>query len=175
MDMTLILAVAVTVGGLAAVATGVSRRKLAADPTGYLHDLEIGMHDEDEGDTFTSRMRLPFLSRVMRPLGAGFVDKVTSLTPRNHVAKVHRQLLLAGLSSSVRAEEFITAQAIATGAGLTLGLLGATLLSLSTSKATLIVVLFPAIGALAPATWLSRKVQERQDAKIGRASCRERV
>lgn len=164
MDMTLILAVVVALGGLAAVAAGVSRRNLVADPTAYLHDLEMGAFAEGEGDVFTSRMRRPFLTRVMRPLGAGFVDRVTSLTPRNHVQKIHHQLLLAGLSSSIRAEEFITAQAIATGAGLTLGILGATLLSLSTSKATLVMVLLPAIGALVPASWLSRKAQERQDA-----------
>ena len=163
MDLTLLITVFVALGGLASVAAGVSRRKLAADPTAYLHDLEMDAY-EGEGDTFTHRMRMPFLSRVMRPLGAGFVDKVTSLTPGNYVVKVHRQLLLAGLSTSIRAEEFITAQAIATGAGLALGVAGATLLSLSTSKATLILVLLPSIGALVPSSWLARKAQERQDA-----------
>ena len=163
MDMTLLLAIFVALGGLAFVAAGVSRRRLATDPAAYLHDLEMDSY-EAEGDTFTHRMRLPFLTRVMRPLGAGFVDKVTSLTPGNYVQKVHRQLLLAGLSTSIRAEEFITAQAIATAGGLTLGILGVSFLSLSTSKATLMLVLFPAIGALVPASWLSRKSQERQDA-----------
>jgi len=163
MDMTLLLAIFVALGGLASVAAGVSRRRLATDPATYLHDLEMDSF-EAEGDSFTHRMRLPFLARVMRPLGAGFVDKVTSLTPRNYVQKVHRQLLLAGLSTSIRAEEFVTAQAVATGAGLTVGILAASMLSLSTSKSTLVLVLFPGIGALFPASWLSRKCHERQDA-----------
>ena len=164
MDMKLVLTVVVSLGGLAAVAAGVSRRSLATDPTAYIHDLEMGSLPDGGTDAYSSRMRLPFLSRVMRPLGAGFVDRDTSLTPGNYVASVHRQLLLAGLSASIRAEEFITAQAIATAAGLTVGVLGATLFSLSTSKATLVLVLFPAIGGLVPASWLKRKCQERQDA-----------
>ena len=164
MDMTMILPAAVALGGLAALVAGVSRRRLAADPTAYIHDLERDSFIEGDSDEYAQRMHLPFLTRVMRPLGAGFVDRVTSLTPGNYVLKVHHQLLLAGLSTSVRAEEFITAQAIATGVGLVLGLLGATLLSLSTPKATLVLVLLPGIGALAPSSWLARKVQERQDA-----------
>lgn len=164
MNMTLLLAAAVALGGLATAGAGVYRRRLAHDPTVYIHDLERDEFDTGDTDAFTSRMRLPFLSRVMRPLGAGFVDRITSLTPHNYVTKVHRQLLLAGLTSSIRAEEFIAAQAIATAVGLTAGVAGATLLSLSTSKATLILVLLPGIGALVPASWLSRKCQERQDA-----------
>lgn len=163
MDITLLLAAAVTIGGVGVVVAGVSRRRLAGDPTAYLHELEM---DDliDEADAFTSRMHQPFLSRVVRPLAGRLADKVTALAPRNYIQKIHHQLLLAGLSSSVRAEEFVTGQAVATAGGLILGILCASALGLSTSKSTLVIVLGPAIGALLPASWLSRKVQERQDA-----------
>jgi tight adherence protein C len=164
MNAPTLLFAAVAVGGLAAVAAGITRRRLVTDPTVYIHDLEMDTFSEGDSDLYSQRLRLPFLTRVMRPLGAGFVDRVTSLTPGNYVAKIHHQLLLAGLSATIRAEEFITAQAIATGAGLILGILAATLFSLSTSKATLLIVLFPAVGVLGPSSWLARKVQERQDA-----------
>lgn len=164
MNVTMLLAIGVALAGLASVAAGVSRRRLAGDPAAYLHDLELDAMSEVEGDSYSHRMRLPFLSRVMRPLGSGFLERVASLTPRNYAGKVHRQLLQAGLSGSVRAEEFITGQAVATGAGILAAALALTMLELSTSKATLVLVLGPSIGALFPARWLSRKVQERKDA-----------
>ena len=163
MDISLLLAATATIGGLAAVAAGINRRRVATDPAAYLHELEMDAL-VDNPDVFTNRMRLPFLSRVVRPLASKASDRVTALAPRNYIQKIHHQLLLAGLSSSIRAEEFVTGQAIGTGAGLLLGLLIASALTLSTSKTTLVLVLGPAIGALFPASWLSRKVQERQDA-----------
>ena len=164
MTLSLLLAVAVALAGLGAVAAGVSRRRVVGDPTAYLHDLEMDSMVDAEGDVFSARLRLPFLTRVMRPLGSGVLSRVSSLTPRNYVLKIHRQLLLAGLSTSIKAEEFITAQIAATAAGLVGALVSLSMFSLSTSKATLVLVLLPGIGALLPATWLSRKVQERQDA-----------
>ena len=165
MDTTLILSLVVAAGGLAVAAAGVRRRQLAADPTAYIHDLEReeGAPDRD-GDAYSSRLRLPFLTRVLRPLCTGLVDRISALTPGNHVRAVHRKLLLAGLTTSIRAEEFVTIQAIATAAGLALGVLGAALFSLSTNTATLTIVLLPAVGALGPASWLTRRAQDRQDA-----------
>jgi tight adherence protein C len=163
MNPTVILAFVVFAAGLAFVLAGVSRRRLVADPTTYLHELEMDAGDPD-ADVFTHRMRQPFLSRVLRPLGSGLLGRVSSLTPRNYVLKIHHQLLLAGLSTSIRAEEYITAQVIATGVGLA-GAVGIVALAgLGASKATLVLVLFPGIGIMFPSAWLNRKVQERKDA-----------
>ena len=163
-NLTMIIAASVCLVGVASVVAGLTRRRLATDPTAYLHDLEADSFETVEGDAFTHRMRLPFLARVVRPLGAGVLDRVASLTPRNYVLQVHHKLLLAGLSTTIRAEEFITAQAAAVAVGLGAAVAGVALLDLSTSRSTLVLVLFPGIGALAPSSWLSRKVQERKDA-----------
>jgi tight adherence protein C len=164
MNPTVILAFVVCAAGVAFVVAGVSRRRLATDPTTYLHDLEMDAAVDPDADEFTQRMHQPFLSRVLRPFGAGMLDKVTSLTPRNYVLKVHHQLLLAGMSTQIRAEEFITAQVIATGLGVLAAVGVVAFAGLGASKATLVLVLFPGIGLLFPSAWLSRKVQERKDA-----------
>ena len=164
MSIAMILAVAASLAGLASVVAGVSRRRLVTDPATYIQELEMDAFSETEESAFTHRMRLPFLSRVMRPLGAGVLGRVSALTPRNYVQKVHHQLLLAGLSTSIRAEEFVTAQVIATAAGVLTGVLAVAVFDLSTSKATLAMVLLPAIGVLAPSSWLTRRVEERKDA-----------
>ncbi|MEY2566600.1 MAG: tight adherence protein [Actinomycetota bacterium] len=164
MNPTVILAFVVFAAGAVFVGAGVARRRLAADPTTYLHELEMDAAVDPDADVFTQRMHQPFLSRVLRPLGAGALDRVSSLTPRNYILKVHHQLLLAGLSTQVRAEEFITAQVLATGLALAAAVAIVALAGLGASKATLVLVLFPSIGILFPSAWLSRKVQERKDA-----------
>ncbi|HET7487283.1 MAG TPA: type II secretion system F family protein [Acidimicrobiales bacterium] len=164
MNVMLLAAVAVCVGGVATVAAGVTRRRVAGDAAAYLRELDLDDLSGEAEDEFTKRMRQPFLSRVLRPVGSTVAGWVTSLTPGNYLAQVHHKLLLAGLSSSVRSEEFVAGQAAATAGGLLVAVLGVTLLSLDTSKATLILVLFPAVGFLAPASWLNRKVGERQAA-----------
>ncbi|MEY2477195.1 MAG: tight adherence protein [Actinomycetota bacterium] len=164
MTPTVILAFVVCAAGLAFVVAGVSRRRLAADPTTYLHELELDASVDPDADQFTQRMHQPFLARVLRPLGTGALDRVSSLTPRNYVLRIHHQLLLAGMSTQIRAEEFITAQVIATGVGLAAAVGIVALAGLGASKATLVLVLFPGIGIMLPSAWLTRKVQERKDA-----------
>lgn len=164
MTLPVLLAVGLALGGIAAVAVGVSQRRLASDPTAYLAGLDDDTFDESDADTFARRMRLPFLARVMRPLGTGVLGRVTRLTPRNHVLKVHRQLLQSGLSASIKAEEFVTGQVVATALGLIAAMVSLSFLTLSTGKAVLVMVLLPGIGALLPSTWLARKVTERKDA-----------
>ena len=163
MSLAMVIAFMFCAAGVAIVVTGVrSRAVAAADPAAYLHDLESGMVDED-ADNFSRRLQEPLLSRLLKPLGAGALNTISSMTPKNYVLRIHHQLLLAGKSQTVRAEEFVTAQILATSFGLVVALVILLFASLSASKATLVLVLLPAVGALAPATWLSRRVQERKE------------
>jgi tight adherence protein C len=163
MSLAMVIAFVFCAAGVALAATGVKTRRLAAaDPATYIHDLDAGVVDED-ADDFSRRLQEPLLSRILKPLGSGALGAISSLTPKNYVLRVHHQLLLAGKSTTVRAEEFVTAQILATGFGLALALTILIFADLSVSKATLVLVLMPGIGALAPASWLSRRVQERKD------------
>src|SRR5256714_12991692 len=107
-------------------------------------------------------MDQPFLTRIVKPMGERGFKAVTSLTPSNYLDSVHKKLLLAGMASTVRAEEFVTAQAALT---LFMGLAAVGIVLLGhpvTNKAILILVLLPTMGALFPAAWLNRKVSERK-------------
>jgi tight adherence protein C len=153
-----ILALATAVA-LAAVAVRHFRRPVA-DPVEYLRDLDM---DELGVGDYEARMRQPFLTRVVRPLGERSFRAITSLTPANYLDAVHKKLLLAGLASTVRAEEFVTAQAALTG--LT-GLAAIAIVVFGRppgSKAILFLVLLPSMGALFPTAWLNRKVAERKN------------
>ncbi|MDQ1403187.1 MAG: tight adherence protein [Actinomycetota bacterium] len=161
-NVALLVALALGLCGLWFVSAGMRARAPDADPEAYLRGLD---DDLDEPlDEFSQRLRQPFLSRVLRPLGGGVLNSISRLTPGDHVQRCHHALLVAGLSASIRAEEFVTAQVLFTALTLVAGLLIVTTSHLSTSKDALVLLLFPAIGALGPQAWLTRKVTERKEA-----------
>ena len=166
MNLGFAIAAVFALAGLAFVAAGVARARHApaTDAASYLQDLEHGFDDDADADEFSKRMRQSFLARALRPLGSGCAGLVGRLTPRHHVLRVHHQLLLAGMSAQVRAEEFVTAEVLGTGFGLLLGVAMATLTHQSSGRKLLFLVLLPVLGVLMPETWLSRKVRERKEA-----------
>ena len=97
--------------GATVVTLALTRVRVAGDVMDYLADLE----GEAPIDEFQQKLSEPFLRRVVKPLGVGAFRNVAALTPSNYLDGVHKRLLTAGLSSTIRAEEFVTAQALATG------------------------------------------------------------
>src|SRR3954447_11940892 len=109
---------------------------------------ELGIGD------FEARLEQPFFTRIVKPLGDRGLKAINGLTPSSYLDSVHKKLLLAGLAGTVRAEEFVTAQAALTFF-MALAAVGIVLLGHPvTNKAILILVLLPTMGALFPAAWL---------------------
>src|SRR5690349_7270437 len=111
-SLGLLLFVATAMAGAALVVVGIGARKPVSDAAEYLRDLDRG--DVDPSD-FEQHLALPFMVRVVRPLGTSALDRVGSLLPRNHLDRIHQKLLTAGLSTTIRAEEFVTMQAVLIG------------------------------------------------------------
>jgi tight adherence protein C len=134
-------------------------RRPDQDAVDYLQELEA---DELGVGDYEAHLSQPFLTRIVRPIGERGLKAISSLTPSNYLDSVHKKLLLAGMASTVRAEEFVTAQAALT----LFSALAAVALVLLThppsNKAVLFLVLLPTMGALFPAAWLNRKVSERK-------------
>jgi len=157
--VSVLFAGALAVAGAAIVAVGMARsRRPAFDIAEYFHDLdEVAATDE-----FDRQLAQPFWVRVVRPFSGRALNSITRLTPGDYLERTRRKLMLAGLTSSMRAEEFVIAQAAAAGL-----LTVAALLYLVFGKPTprmgiLILILGPVIGLCLPASWLSRKATERQ-------------
>ncbi len=160
-SFVLFLAFTAALGGAAAIAVGtVMGRRTAGGVEQYLHDLDEG--DLPVIDEFERRLSEPFLIRVVRPLTGGIWSLLTRLTPSSYLENVHKKILVAGLSSTLRAEEFLVGQAIS-GALFTLFAIAYVVLAHPAPKWGLIaLVLIPAIGLIAPESWLSRKVTQRK-------------
>jgi len=151
---------AVALGGAAAIAIGVLSRKPADDVGRYFQDLDAEMPEVP--DEFEQKLSEPFFVRVVRPMSGSALGVTTRLTPRNYLDATHKKILLAGLTSKMRAEEFVVAQVASTGI-LTLGALGWIVLAKPSFRMMLLAIIFlPLVGALGPAAWLTRKVNERK-------------
>jgi tight adherence protein C len=163
MSSLTLLAGSVAVLGAMVAALGVARsRKPAFNVAEYFQDLDAV--DGAPTDEFEARLAQPFWIRVVQPFSGKALKSVTRFTPGEYLERTHRKLLLAGLSSSMRAEEFVIAQSSATGL-LTVGALAYLILSHPAPRiGIMMLVLAPVIGWCLPASWLSRKVRERQGA-----------
>jgi tight adherence protein C len=145
--------------GLAVVGVGVREARTTNGTVSYLQRLAGG----DETDEFQQRLAQPFVRRVVAPLGPRVVARVAHLTPSSYLDRLHLSLLHAGLSSSVTAEEFATAQVVLAG----LALVVAFLLALSGGTlGLLLLVIAPTVGAIAPSAWLKRIARERGEAVL---------
>jgi len=155
------LAFTAAVGGVGAIAFGtLMARRTAGGVEQYLHELDEG--DLPVTDEFERRLSEPFLVRVVRPMTGGVWSLLTRLTPGSYLENVHKKILVAGLSSTLRAEEFVVGQAIS-GLLFTLMAVAYVVLAHPAGKWALIsLVLIPSIGLVAPQSWLSRKVNDRK-------------
>ena len=160
----LLLTMTLAVAGGIAVAIGLtwSRRPAMGGVVEYLRDVDGA--PADMVDQYQRQLAQPFVVRVVRPFMGSLHDSVSRLTPRNYLDKTHRNLLLAGMTPTMRAEEFVVAQAVGT-ALLTLAAVAyAVFGGPSARTALLVLILAPVVGLLLPPAWLARKVRERQDA-----------
>jgi tight adherence protein C len=109
------------------------------------------------------RVQDPLLGRVVGPVVNGLKRSLSRLYPSGDIDRVHADLLKAGLTGSVRAEEFVAIQVgavlLGIGAGLITLVSGATNIKIGLA----ILVILPLIGGLAPSYWLRHRIKVRRE------------
>lgn len=151
----------VVAGGLALVTTGVVRgRQPVTDAADYLRSLD----DDRPADQFEEVLSQSFVRRIVGPLSGSLLGSIGNMTPEAQRDKIRKQLLQAGLSAAIRAEDFLAIQAIATVVGVGLGVLYLVTAKSSPTTRLLIAVILGAAGYMLPQAWLSRKVTARKQA-----------
>lgn len=146
---------------MSAIASMLRRRPAVEDPEEYLRQLE---YDDAEPTAYEERMAQPFMVRVLRPMAGGVSGTFARALPSNHLREVHHQLMVAGLATQIRAEEFVAAQALAGVLAAVVAVLIDIFVKPPTRMSVAYLLLFPVAGLLAPSAWLKRKVSERKEA-----------
>ena len=163
-NLGIFVAAGFAVIGAAIAIVGLSRaQRPVLDLGQYLQDLD-GDGRLEATSEYQRKLAMPFLVRVIRPISGKALGSITRLTPRNYLEQTHRKLLLAGLSGTMRAEEFVVAQLAGTGL-LTVGaILYTVVANPAPNIGMLVLILAPCIGLLFPASWLSKRVAARAQA-----------
>ena len=148
--MTLVLA------GIAAVAVAGWRSHARSGAMAYLTESEGVILADGVDPAIPS-----FSDRIIRPMGRAFAAKVREMYPSQHLDRLHQQLLYAGLSNTLRAEELATIQVVMAGVAV-VGGLSVCVFAPGSIKIKLFLVMVLSISAiLGPPAWLARKVRER--------------
>ncbi len=109
------------------------------------------------------RVQTPLASRIFGPVGRGLRHNLSRFYPASDIDRVHADLLKAGLTGSVRAEEFVAIQVGAVMLGIGTGLIALLSGVVSTKMGLVILFVLPLIGGLAPSYWLRHRIKSRRD------------
>jgi tight adherence protein C len=109
------------------------------------------------------RVQTPLVSRMFGPATRGLRHSLSRLYPSRDIDRVHADLLKAGLTGSVRAEEFVAVQVGSVMAAFGLGLILLVSGMVSTKIGLLLLIVLPFLGGLAPSYWLRHRIKARRD------------
>jgi tight adherence protein C len=112
-------------------------------------------------DEFTTRLKEPLATRLLRPLAGSLAEMITGLVPRKRAERLRHRLLVAGVSGKVGPEEFVVMQCVGLGAGILLGLLLGKMSGYTGFGLLRLAVILGVMGLFAPVAWLRRKQDER--------------
>jgi tight adherence protein C len=108
------------------------------------------------------RVQTPLLSRIFGPVSGGLRGSISKLYPSSEIDNVHADLLKAGLTGSIRAEEFVAVQVGAVLLGFAAGLVMLISGTVGLKIGIVMVFVFSIIGGLAPSYWLRHRIKVRR-------------
>ena len=148
--------------GLAGVAAAAWRSHKASSRLDFIRSLGSEAELYAEAAPTVERVQEPLVNRIFGPAARGVRNTLTRLYPSSEVDRVHADLLKAGLTGTIRAEEFVAIQMGSGLLGIALGL--ACLVSGVVSVKIGVAMLFflPIVGGLAPSWWLRRRIKARR-------------
>jgi tight adherence protein C len=149
--------------GLAGVGVAAWRTHKTSNRLDFIRSLGTEAEAYAEPVQLPDRVTTPLLSRVMGPTARGLRRGLSRLYPSQDIDRVHADLLKAGLTGSVRAEEFVAVQVGSVMAGFGIGLI--TLVSGVVKLKTGLAIMFflPMLGGLAPSYWLRHRIKVRRE------------
>jgi tight adherence protein C len=109
------------------------------------------------------RVQEPLVKRVFGPAAGGLRRSLSRLYPSSDIDRVHADLLRAGLTGSVRAEEFVAIQVGSVMLGIGAGVVALVSGVVSVKMGLAMVFVLPMLGGLAPSYWLRHRIKVRRE------------
>lgn len=149
--------------GLGGVAIAAWRSHRTSQQLDFIRSLGSEAELYADAVPVVERVQEPLVSRILGPTVNGLRRTLSRLYPASDIDRVHADLLKAGLTGSVRAEEFVAIQV-----GLVMGGIGTGLIALlsgvvSVKMGLAMLFILPLLGGLAPSYWLRFRIKKRRE------------
>jgi tight adherence protein C len=149
--------------GLVGVGAAAWRSHKTARRLDFIRSLGAEAELYAEATPVVERVQTPLVNRIFGPAARGFKNVLSRLYPSSEVDRVHADLLKAGLTGTVRAEEFVAVQAGSVMLGIGLGLVALVSGAVSVKMGLACLFILPMIGGLAPSYWLRHRIKVRRE------------
>lgn len=149
--------------GLCGVGAAAWRSHKASSRLEFIRSLGSEAELYAEAAPVVERVQDPLVKRIFGPGARGFKNVLSRLYPSSEVDRVHADLLKAGLTGTVRAEEFVAVQVGSALLGFGLGLVALVSGAVSVKMGLACLFLLPIIGGLAPSYWLRHRIKGRRE------------
>src|SRR6516164_9473499 len=127
-------------------------RALGSDAESYLEEVQL-----------PERVQTPLLQRIFGPITGGLKKGLSRLYPSSDIDRVHADLLKAGLTGSVRAEEYVAIQVGSVLLGFGAGFIAIVSGVVGVKMGLALLIGLPMLGGLAPRYWLRRRIKARRE------------
>ena len=148
--------------GLGGVAAAAWRSHKTTSRLDFIRSLGSEAELYADAAPTVERVQEPLINRMFGPAARGFRNTLTRLYPSSEVDRVHADLLKAGLTGTLRAEEFVAIQMGSVLLGVALGLACLVSGALGTKVGVAMLFILPIVGGLAPTRWLRSRIKTRR-------------
>ena len=124
---------------------------------------EADLVSEAQVMSVPEHLQTPFAIRAITPAAQWFRRTLSRLYPSRDLDRVHSDLLKAGLTGTIRAEEFVAFQVACVLMGLAVGLTALITGFGSAKMGVFLLLVLPIVGGVGPVYWLRRQVSKRFD------------
>jgi tight adherence protein C len=155
--------IAVMAIGLFAVGVAAWRSHKSSSQLDFIRSLGSEAELYAQPVQVPDRVTTSLFTRMFGPLKNGLRHNLARLYPSKETDRVHADLLKAGLTGSVRAEEFVAVQVGAVLLGFGVGLIALVSGVVSVKIGLALLLILPMIGGLAPSYWLRHRIKVRRE------------
>src|SRR5581483_2512267 len=152
------IAIVLMLGGVAGVAAAAHRSHNEQKQIDFIRSLGADAESLAEPISLPDRVQTPLVTRLFGPASDALRHSLSRMYPSRDIDRVHADLLKAGLTGSVRAEEFVAMQVAGVLMGVAIGLT-ALVTGVGGFKVGIVLLfVLPVLAGLGPSLWLRQRI-----------------
>jgi tight adherence protein C len=161
--MGVMVAILLMLAGVAGVILAAVKSRQAERQLDFIRTLGQDADLDDHRMDVPEHLETSLVIRVFGPTAQGFRNALARLYPSRDIDRVHVDLLRAGLTGTVRAEEFVALQMASVLMGLAVGITALITHFGGPKLGVFLLLVLPIVGFVGPSKWLAHRIKTRRD------------